>query len=109
MKDDDVSAGIISWPGGQRKTGEESTIMTGTTRIFIVKNAAIGRLHALLNRLRDNLDEIYSISLLWSDNEIYILIWTLAEDLTPTPEEIDVILRDKVLGDLSYLVKRYEA
>ena len=82
--------------------------MTGTTRMFIRKDVAVGRLHALLNRLRDCLDEIYSINVCWNDNELYVSIWTVAEDLVPKPEEIDVILKDKVLGDLYYLVRRYE-
>ena len=83
--------------------------MTGNTRLFIRKDVAVGRLHALLNRLRDNLDDIYSINVCWNDNELYLSIWTVAEDFVPKSEEIDVILKDKVLGDLSYLVRRYEA
>ena len=82
--------------------------MTGNLKIFIRKDVAVGRLHALLNRLRDNIDEIYSISVYFNDNEIYALIWTVAEDLVPTAAEIDLILKDKTLGDLSYLVRRYE-
>lgn len=82
--------------------------MTGNLKIFIRKDVAVGRLHALLNRLRDNLDEIYAISVYFNDTEIYAVIWTVAEDLVPTPEDIDLILKDKILGDLSYLVRRYE-
>ena len=82
--------------------------MTGITKLFIRKDVAVGRLHALLNRLRDNLEDIYSINVCWNDNELYVSIWTVAEDLVPEPEEIDVILKDKVLGDLSYLIRRYE-
>ena len=82
--------------------------MTGITKLFIRNDVAVGRLHALLNRLRDNLEDIYSINVCWNDNELYVSIWTVAEDLVPEPEEIDVILKNKVLGDLSYLVRRYE-
>lgn len=83
--------------------------MTGNLNIFIRKDVAVGRLHALLNRLSDNIDEIFSISVLFTDNELYVNIWTIAEDLVPTVTDIDLILKDKVLGDLSYLVRRYEA
>ena len=83
--------------------------MTGYLNIFIRKDVAVGRLHALLNRLSDNIDEIFSISVLFTDNELYVKIWTIAEDLVPTDADIDLILKDKVLGDLSYLVRRYEA
>ena len=79
-----------------------------TTDIYIRKDVAVGRLHALLNRLRDNFDETISITTLFTEGEIYVKIWCLSEDITPDPEEIDVILKDKFLGDLSYLVKRYE-
>lgn len=82
--------------------------MTGYLNIFIRKDVAVGRLHALLNRLRDNIDDIFSISTLFTDNELYVKIWTVAEDLVPDSAEIVVILKDKVLGDLSYLVRRYE-
>ena len=82
--------------------------MTGTTRIFIRKDVAVRRLHALLNRLRDNIDEIFSIHVAFNDHELYVFIWTVTEDLVPKPDEIDVILKDKILGDLSYLVRRYE-
>ena len=82
--------------------------MTGYLNIFIRKDVAVGRLHALLNRLRDNIDDIFSISTLFTDNELYVKIWTVAEDLVPDSAEIDVILKDKVLGDLSYLVRRYK-
>ena len=82
--------------------------MTGITKLFIRKDVAVGRLHALCNRLRDNIDDIFSIHVNFNDNELYVSIWTVAEDLVPKPEEIDVILKDKVLGDLSYLVRRYE-
>lgn len=81
--------------------------MTVMTDIYI-RDVAVGRLHALLNRLRDNFDDEISITVFFSDNEIYVKIWTIAEDIVPNAEEVDVILKDKVLGDLSYLVKRYE-
>ncbi|MBR5174460.1 MAG: hypothetical protein IKW89_00850 [Bacteroidales bacterium] len=58
--------------------------------------------------MRDNIDDIFSISTLFTDNELYVKIWTVAEDLVPDSAEIDAILKDKVLGDLSYLVRRYE-
>lgn len=77
--------------------------MTACTNIYIRKDVAIGRLHALLTRLRDNLDDIFSINVLFSENELYVQIWTIAEDLPPKPEEIYNILKD-----LSYLVRRYE-
>ena len=82
--------------------------MTGTTRIFIRKDVAVGRLHALLNRLKDKMDDIFSINVAFTDSELYVSIWTVAEDLVPKASEIDLILKDKILGDLSYLVRRYE-
>lgn len=82
--------------------------MAGVTKLYIRKDVAVGRLHALLNRLRDNIDEEFSISVDFSDNEIYVTIWTIAEDFPPSISDIDLILKDKVLGDLSYLVRRYE-
>lgn len=86
-------------------TGEN---MTGMTRIFIRKDVAVGRLHALLNRLKDNIDDIFTISVCFTDNELYVSIWTVAEDFVPKVADLDLILKDKVLGDLSYLVRRYE-
>lgn len=82
--------------------------MTGSTKIYIRKDVAVGRLHALLNRLRDNIDDEYSVDVCFSDNELYVIIWTTAEDLPPSISDVDLILKDKVLGDLSYLVRRYE-
>lgn len=82
--------------------------MVGRTKIFIRKDVAVGRLHALLNRLSDNIDDIFSINVAFTDSELYVSIWTVAEDLVPKASEIDLILKDKILGDLSYLVRRYE-
>ena len=82
--------------------------MTGNIRLFIRKDVAVGRLHALLNRIRDSISEIYSINVCSNEAEIYVIIWTIAEDKVPSIEEIDLILKDKVLGDLSYIVRRYE-
>ena len=82
--------------------------MVGVTKIYIRKDVAVGRLHALLNRLRDNIDEQFSIGVYFSDNEIYVCIWTIAGDFPPSISDVNLILKDKVLGDLSYLVRRYE-
>ena len=82
--------------------------MTGMTNIYIRKDVAVGRLHALLNRLRDNIDDIFSINVIFTDSELYVTIWTVTEDFVPKASEIDLILKDKTLGDLSYLVRRYE-
>lgn len=89
-----------------RVTGEN--MMNGATKIYIRKDVAVGRLHALLNRLRDNIDKIFSISVHFTDNEMFVAVWTIAEDIPPSIEDVDLILKDKVLGDLSYLVRRYE-
>ena len=82
--------------------------MVGVTKLYIRKDVAVGRLHALLNRLRDNIDEEFSIGVRFTDNELFVSIWTIAEDFSPSISDVDLILKDKVLGDLSYLVRRYE-
>lgn len=82
--------------------------MAGVTKLYIRKDVAVGRLHALLNRLRDNIDEEFSIGVHFTDNELYVTIWTIAGDFPPSIADVDLILKDKVLGDLSYLVRRYE-
>lgn len=82
--------------------------MAGVTKIYIRKNVAVGRLHALLNRLRDNIDEEFSVSVVFTDTELYVCIWAIGEDLPPSISDVDLILKDKPLGDLSYLVRRYE-
>lgn len=92
----------------QRLRKQEGDYMTGITRIYIRKDVAVGRLHALLNRLRDNIDDIFSINVIFTDSELYVSVWTVAEDFVPKASEIDLILKDKILGDLSYLVRRYE-
>lgn len=83
-------------------------MMNGSTKIYIRKDVAVGRLHALLNRLRDNIDEIFSITVHFTDNEMFVAVWTIAEEHPPGISDVDLILKDKVLGDLSYIVKRYE-
>lgn len=82
--------------------------MVAITKIYIRKDVAVGRLHALLNRLRDNIDDEFSIGVYFTDNEIFVSVYTIAGELTPSIADIDMILKDKPLGDLSYLVKRYE-
>lgn len=82
--------------------------MTGSTKIYIRKDVAVGRLHALLNRLRDNIDDLFSITVHFTDNELFVSVWTVAEDLSPSISNIDLILKDRTLGDLSYIVRRYE-
>ena len=82
--------------------------MTGNLRIFLRKDVAVGRLHALLNRINDSIDDIFAVSVRFNDSEIYAVIWTAKDEFVPSADDIDQILKNTPSGDLSYLVRRYE-
>lgn len=76
-------------------------------KMIIRKDVAVGRLHALLQRLRDNVDDEVSVDVYFSEVNVYARVsapWGMS---CPGIEGIDLILRDRTIGDLSYIVREY--